>query len=245
MALIVSPKQFVMSKTLVLCAALILPILFSGCRQSEDEQMIAQLRISNEIIEGLLKEKRDGFVSFIAEFPEKPETDMAKHLIYLYDSHLNDSEDSLKYEGHLDWFKNLIQEDSVWQHHAPLSAMPNSKSLTTMTSALKKNIVLTQYAMLFNQEGRIGYSSIRCDFSPFGAYHLDSTNIIMVKGMTPLMNNNYEISIDEPLANVIEVRMLGLIYLPKEKRKQYEVIITTEDPMYKSPRIDTLNVNLK
>lgn len=234
-----------MRKTLLLCTSLILSVQFSGCRQTEDEQMISQLRVSNEIIEGLLKEKRDGFASFTVEYPRKSEAYLAKHLIHLYDNHLANSNESLKYEGSLNWFNNLTQKDTVWQQHLPLHLMPDSASLLKMHSSLKKNIVLTQFAKLFNEEGRIGYSSIRCDFSPFGAYHLDSTNIILVKGVTPFMNNYYEISIDEPLADVIELRMIGLIYLPKEKRKQYEVIITTEDPMYKSPRIDTSKVNLK
>ncbi len=234
-----------MKNFLVLTIILPLTILFSGCSNTEDEQMINQLRISNEIIYDRLEEKRSGFLSFLAEYPDSKEyVRLARHLIYLYDNDPNKFHNIRKYDASIQWLKDVVHKDSLWEYDAKFQ-IPDSSLTVQMHPEMKKNIVLTNYAKLFKDTGQIGIANIRCDFSPFAAFHLDSTDIVLVKGMTPFQNNDYEISIDEPLAEVVPVRMLGLIYLPKKKKEQYEIIITTKDPMYKSPRIDSLRVNLK
>ncbi len=233
-----------MKNFLVLAIVLPLTIIFSGCSHPEDEQIIKQLRISNEIIYDRLEEKRSGFLSFLAEYPDHNEyVRRAKHLIYLYDNDPNKFHNIRKYDASIQWLKDVVHKDSLWEYEAKFQ-IPDSSLTVQMHPEMQKNIVLTHYAKLFKDAGQIGIAQIRCGFGLFSGFQIDSTNVIGLKTNMPLTGDNYTLSINEPNAEVWPIKMLGLINVPNNGRKEYEVIIRTEDPMYKSPVSDTITVEM-
>lgn len=231
-------------KNFLIVVPIIFLSLFSRCSHTTHEQTMEQLRISNEIIYAHLEEKRSGFVSFMAEYPRAIQyVRRAEHLIELYDHDPNKFHNPTKYDSSIDWLRTMIHKDSLWKPD-PRFELPDSTTLAGMSLPLKQNIVLTHYAKLFKDAGNIGLADIKCDFGLFTGFQLDSTNIIGLKTNMPLTGNNYTLTINEPNAEVWPIKMLGLIHVPKNSRKKYEVVIRTEDPMYKNPISDTVTVKM-